>query len=56
MKYVVQHGKYLRYGFKAKGFFKLRFETDGSVYLSAWIADTSKRLPQGKLVYEEQII
>ncbi len=56
VKYVVQNGKYLRYGIKGKGFFKLRFETDGSVYLSAWIADTSKRLPQGKLVYEEQII
>jgi hypothetical protein len=56
VKYVVQDGKHLRYGVKAKGFFKLRFEVDGSVYLSAWIIDTTKKLPQGKLVYEEQII
>ncbi|MBC8052443.1 MAG: metallophosphoesterase [Sphingobacteriaceae bacterium] len=56
VKYVVQNGKYLRYGVKAKGFFKLRFETDGCVYLSAWVIDTTKKLPKGKLVYEEQII
>lgn len=56
VKYVVQSGKHLRYGVKAKGFFKLRFETDGSVYLSAWSIDTSRRLAKGKLVYEEQII
>lgn len=56
VKYVVQDGKHLRYGIKAKGFFKLRFEVDGGVYLSAWVIDTTKRLPKGKLVYEEQII
>jgi len=56
VKYVVQSGKYLRYGIKAKGFIKLRFEIDGSVYLSTWVVDATKRLPKGKLVYEEQII
>ena len=56
VKYVVQTGKHLRYGIKAKGFFKLRFDIDGSVYLSAWVIDTEKKLDKGKLVYEEQII
>jgi hypothetical protein len=41
---------------KAKGFFKLRFETDGSVGLSAWVVDASRRQPKGKLMYEEKII
>lgn len=41
VKYVVQSGKYLRYGHKHKGFFKLRIEPDGSVELSAWCIDTS---------------
>ena len=56
VKYVVQSGKYLRFGEKVKGFFKLRFETDGAVYLSAWAVDTSRKLMKGKIVYEEQII
>ncbi|MGV3507844.1 MAG: metallophosphoesterase [Sphingobacteriaceae bacterium] len=56
VKYVVQSGKHLKYGIKAKGFFKLHFEVDGSVYLTAWSIDTSKQLPKGKLIYEEQII
>jgi predicted phosphodiesterase len=55
VKYVVQNGKHLRFGIKAKGFFKLRFEMDGSVYLSAWAMDTSRKLAQGRIVYEEQI-
>lgn len=56
VKYVVQRGKHLRFGIKAKGFIKLRFDIDGSVYLSTWVIDTEKKLPKGKLVYEEQII
>jgi hypothetical protein len=55
VKYVVQDGKYLRFGVKAKGFFKLRFEVDGSMSLSAWVVDASKKLPKGKLVFEEKI-
>ncbi len=56
VKYVVQNGKYLQFGVKAKGFFKLRFEGDGSVFLSTWVVDASRRQPKGKLVYEEKII
>ena len=56
VKYVVQSGKHLKYGVKAKGFFKLRFEVDKSVYLSAWAIDTSKRMAKGRLLYEEQIM
>ncbi|WP_374164887.1 metallophosphoesterase [Arcticibacter sp. MXS-1] len=56
VKYVVQSGKHLHYGAKCKGFFKLRFETDGSVYLSAWSLDTTGKLKKGKVAYEEQII
>jgi len=56
VKYVVQGGKYLRFGEKAKGFFKLRFDVDGAVYLGAWAVDASHKLAQGKLIYEEQII
>ncbi|MGV3703937.1 MAG: metallophosphoesterase [Arcticibacter sp.] len=56
VKYVVQSGKHLRFGEKSKGFFKMRFETDGSVYLTAWALDTSGRLEKGRLLYESQII
>ncbi|WP_256011543.1 metallophosphoesterase [Desertivirga xinjiangensis] len=56
VKYVVQSGKYLRFGEKVKGFFKLRFDTDGAVFLSAWAVDPSKKMTMGKLIYEEQII
>ncbi|WP_207425597.1 metallophosphoesterase [Pedobacter sp. SYSU D00535] len=56
VKYVVRDGKYLQFGEKAKGFVKLRFENDGSVFLSAWAMDTSRRLLKGKLLYEKQII
>ncbi len=55
-KYVVQSGKNLQFGIKAKGFFKLRFETDGSVYTSAWIIDTEGKIKEGKVAYERQII
>ncbi len=56
VKYVVQSGKHLRFGIKCKGFFKLRFETDGSVYLSAWSVDRTKEAARGKIIYEEQIM
>lgn len=56
VKYVVQSGKYLRFGQKCKGFFKLRYESDGSVYLSAWTIDTSRKVEKGKVIFEEQII
>ncbi|EOR95705.1 Surface antigen (D15) precursor [Arcticibacter svalbardensis MN12-7] len=56
VKYVVQSGKYLQFGEKSKGFFKLHFAIDGTVYLSAWALDTSGNLSKGKLIYEEQII
>jgi len=56
VKYVVQSGKHLRFGEKAKGFFKLRYDVDGSVYLSAWAVDMSRKLEKGRLLYEEQIV
>lgn len=56
VKYIVQSGKYLKFGIKCKGFFKLRFDTDGSVYLSAWGVDVTRKLKKGKLLFEEQII
>lgn len=53
LKYVIESGKNLMFGMKAKGFFKLRMEEDGSVFLSAWIVGHG--LPEGKLVYEKQM-
>ena len=55
-KYVVQQGKHLVFGEKCKGFFKLLFDTDGSVYSSAWALDTTKKQAKGNLVFEQQII
>lgn len=55
-KYVIQSGKYLKWGMKCKGFFKLRFEPDGAVYASAWTADKVKKKPEGNLLFEQQII
>jgi hypothetical protein len=55
-KYVLQEGKHLKFGIKAKGFFKLRFETDGSVHASVWIVDTAKKRKEGKLAYKHRII
>lgn len=54
LKYVLQGGKNLLFGMKAKGFFKLRFENDGSVHISAWVAGTGS--DKGSLVYEYQLI
>ncbi|MDF3078762.1 MAG: Calcineurin-like phosphoesterase [Sphingobacteriaceae bacterium] len=54
LKYVLQGGKHLLFGMKAKGFFKLRFENDGSVFSSAWVIDP--KIAKGILAYERQII
>ncbi len=54
LKYVIQSGKHLLFGLKAKGFFKLRFENDGSVFSSAWVVDS--KLQKGRLAYEKQLI
>lgn len=53
LKYVLQTGKNLKFGMKAKGFFKLRFENEGSVYISAWVIDANAE--KGKMVYEYKI-
>ena len=53
LKYVLSDGKNLRFGKKALGFFKLRFETNGQAYMSAWIIDSNHK--RGKLVYEHQL-
>jgi hypothetical protein len=56
VKYVVQSGKNLRFGQKSKGFFKLRYDTDGAVYLSAWAIDTTGKRKEGIVLYESQIV
>ena len=53
LKYVLNEGKNLRFGMKAKGFFKVRFESDGSASLSTWILDSGTI--RGKLVYEQPL-
>ncbi len=53
LKYVLKAGKNLKFGMKAKGFFKIRFEADGSAYASAWVVDLHDS--KGKLVYENQL-
>jgi DNA repair exonuclease SbcCD nuclease subunit len=54
LKYVLEEGKNLKFGMKAKGFFKIRFEDDGLAYASAWIVDPHDS--KGKLVYEHQLV
>ncbi|TZF81464.1 metallophosphoesterase [Pedobacter sp. BS3] len=54
LKYVIQEGKYLEFGRKAKGFFKLVFQPDGSVYLSSWVVNHIRK--EGELAYEKQIL
>lgn len=54
IKYVIHSGKNLEFGIKSKGFFKLNFENDGSVFLSCSVVDFD--LTEGKIVYERQII
>jgi hypothetical protein len=53
LKYVLQTGKNLKFGMKAKGFFKLRFENDITTYLSAWVIDADSE--KGRMVYEYKI-
>ncbi|MEO8794416.1 MAG: metallophosphoesterase [Daejeonella sp.] len=53
LKYVLSEGKHLRFGIKAKGFFKIRFEGNACAFLSAWILDAGQA--KGKMVYEEQL-
>ena len=53
LKYVLKDGKNLKFGMKAKGFFKIRFEGNGSAYASAWVVDPNDS--KGKLVYEHQL-
>lgn len=53
LKYVLREGKNLLFGMKAKGFFKLKFESEGGVILSAWIVDSAAE--KGKMVYEHKI-
>jgi len=51
LKYVLQEGKNLKFGMKAKGFFKIKFENDGSAVLSAWVVDPVTE--KGIMVYEQ---
>lgn len=53
LKYVLRAGKNLKFGLKQKGFFKLRFETNGTVILSTWVVDLHAKM--GKMVYECEI-
>lgn len=53
LKYVLREGKNLKFGMKAKGFFKIKFENDGSAFLSAWVVDPGT--DKGKMVYEHQV-
>jgi len=53
LKYVLREGKNLKFGMKAKGFFKLRVETDGNAKIEAWVIDSHSK--KGRLVYEYNI-
>lgn len=53
LKYVLREGKNLKFGMKAKGFFKIRFENDGSAVISAWVVD--RHSEKGIMVYEHQL-
>ena len=55
-KYVIQSGKHLEFGIMCKGFFKVTFQPDGAVYVSAWAVDRERHKPKGNLLYEKQII
>ncbi|MEJ7778789.1 MAG: metallophosphoesterase [Daejeonella sp.] len=54
LKYVLQEGKNLLFGMKAKGFFKIKFDNDGSVVISSWIVDPV--LEKGRMVYEHKLL
>ena len=53
LKYVLREGKNLKFGMKAKGFFKLHFEKNGTVILSTWVVDADS--DKGRMVYEYKI-
>jgi hypothetical protein len=53
LKYVLQDGKNLKFGMKAKGFFKIRFENNKAPVLSAWIIDPVSE--KGTMVYEMEL-
>lgn len=53
LKYVLREGKNLKFGMKAKGFFKLRVEPDGFAKIEAWVTDPHSK--KGRLVYEYNI-
>ncbi|HYK77819.1 MAG TPA: metallophosphoesterase [Daejeonella sp.] len=53
LKYVLSSGKNLRFGLKAKGFFKIRFEDNGQAYVSVWVIDP--HYAKGKMVFEQQL-
>ncbi len=53
LKYVLRGGKHLRFGMKAKGFFKIKFENDGSALISAWVTDPKSEI--GRMVYEHKL-
>ncbi|MXV15529.1 metallophosphoesterase [Hufsiella ginkgonis] len=54
LKYVLQNGRHLEFGQKCKGFFKLRFENDGSVTTSAWTVDRANA--QGQRIFEKKLM
>lgn len=54
LKYVLQEGKNLQFGIKAKGFFKIKFENDGSAIMSAWVVDPVSK--KGIMLYEHKLI
>lgn len=53
LKYVLQEGKNLMFGIKAKGFFKLRCEDGGKIAASVWALSSSHR--KGTVVYESDL-
>lgn len=53
LKYVLREGKNLKFGMKAKGFFKIRIEKDGAAILSTWVIDSHS--DKGRMVYEYKI-
>lgn len=55
VKYLVQDGKYLRFGIKHKGFFRLRIKANGSRHLYAWTVDPSGKNPLGNICYDAQL-
>lgn len=53
LKYVLQDGKNLQFGLKAKGFIKLKCDEDGKITASIWALSTLESV--GKLVYEKEL-